>query len=72
MYQRPQSTPLSIRESAPLPLGIIQLWLEEEDKAESERIGRLKKEQKEKQRLINEQLKRQRQQDAPPPEPPVR
>ena len=71
MYQQSQSTASSITPS-PRALDTIRLWLEEEDKEESKRIGELKRQQKEKQRIIEEQVRRQWEQNAPPPGSPGR
>ena len=64
MYQQSQSTGTPII-SLSCALDAIQLWLEEEDKEESKRIGELKRQQKEKQRVIEEQVRRQWEQNAP-------
>jgi hypothetical protein len=64
MHQQSWSTGLSGRTCRPWALDSIQLWLEEEDEAESRRIGELKEQQKKKQKIIEEQLK-QRQEQAP-------
>jgi hypothetical protein len=64
MYQQSQSTDSPIT-SPPRPLDTIRLWLEAEDKEESRRIGELKRKQKEKQRIIEEQVRRQWEQNAP-------
>jgi 4-alpha-glucanotransferase len=71
MYQQSRSTDSSIT-SSPCALDTIRLWLEEEDKEESKRIGELKRQQKEKQRIIEEQVRRQWEQNAPPPGSPGR
>jgi hypothetical protein len=52
-----------------LPIEPIQLWLEEEDKEESKRIGQLKEQQKKRQKLFEEQFKRRQEQASRPPEP---
>jgi hypothetical protein len=47
----------------------IRLWLEEEDKEESKRIGKLKEQQKQRQKLFEEQLRQRQQQDSRSSEP---
>jgi hypothetical protein len=64
MHQQPQSTVLSMNPSRPWPRDAGQLWLEEEDKEESKRLGELKEKQKKRQKLFEEQFKR-RQEHAP-------
>ena len=71
MHQQSHSTALAITPS-PCVIDTIQLWFEEEDKEESKRIGELKRQQKEKQRIIEEQVRRQWEQNAPPPGSPGR
>jgi len=51
------------------PIDKIQLWLEEEDKEESKRIGKLKEQQKKRQKLFEEQLRQRFQDDSQPSEP---
>jgi hypothetical protein len=66
MHQQPWATDLP-EMSIPL-LDTIQLWLEEEDKEESKRIGELKEQQKKRQKLFEEEMTRR--QHAPSrPEP---
>ena len=62
MYQQPW--PTGRPEMLCPPIGTIQLWLEEEDKEESKRLGELKEKQKKRQKLFEEQFK-QRQEHAP-------
>jgi len=47
----------------------IRLLLEEEDKEESKRIGKLKEQQKQRQKLFEEQLRQRQQQDSRSSEP---
>jgi hypothetical protein len=67
MHQQPQSTGLSMKSSAPWLVDAVQLWAEEEDKEESKRIGKLKEQQREKQRLIEEEINRRRREQGLPP-----
>ena len=55
MHQQPRTTVIS-GASCP-PLDTPRLWLEKEDKEESQRLGELKEQQKRRQKLFEEQLK---------------
>ena len=68
MYQQPWPTGRS--EILCSPLSTIQLWLEEEDKEESKRLGELKEQQKKRQKLFEEQFKRRHEHASPMPLPP--
>jgi hypothetical protein len=70
MQQQIYSDNVSLEPCEPTPIETIWLWLEEEDKEESKRIGELKERQKQKQKAFEEQV-RKRQEHAPrPPSPP--
>jgi hypothetical protein len=51
-----------------MAMGQIWLWLEEEDKEESKRIGELKERQKQRQKAFEEQYKRRQEQSPRQPE----
>jgi hypothetical protein len=68
MYQ--QLWPTGRSEMLCPPLSPIQLWLEEEDKEESKRLGELKERQKQRQKAFEDEVRR-RQEHAPRvPSPP--
>ena len=52
------------------PLGTIQLWLEEENKEESKRLGELKEQQKKRQKLFEEEFKQRQAHALRVPSPP--
>jgi hypothetical protein len=62
MHQNTQSTTLPVKSPPPWALDAVQLWLEEEDKEESRRIGELKERQKQRQRAIEEEYKKRQEQ----------
>ena len=58
MHQQPHSSGVSPMTRQPGTVDAIELWLEDIDEEESKRIGRLKEEQKQKQKEFEERYKK--------------
>jgi hypothetical protein len=64
MHHNTEPTTLSVTSFRPSAFDTVQLWLEEEDKEESRRIGELKERQKQKQKAIVEEYKKRQEQSS--------